>query len=190
MGRFSKSFLNKFSKSFFAQASHVEAITRLDSLIFSAILEHIADAIGGGQGQWRTPVELCAIPIHLGQRKNLLGVRQWGLVSGGDLDRHRAWNVHAWVRLKERNAALGIQDTAPCACLQERPAQRRINSVSIQTNIGIGQMHKVVNCNSLFSNRSFGSSLLFRGERRALVNDNAGWQSEMNIPIPRQRIRD
>src|SRR6266436_334441 len=115
---------------------------------------------------------------------------RWGLVASCDLDRHRARNVHAGICLKERNAALGVQDTAPCACLQERPAQRRINSVSIQTNVGIGQMYKVVNCNSLFLNSLFGSGLLFRGEGRALMNDDAGRQSEMNIPIPRQSVCD
>ena len=82
---------------------------------------------------------------------------RWGLVASCDLDRHRARNVHARVGLKERNAALGVQDTASRACLQERPAQWRINSVSIQANIGLGQMHKLVNCNFRFLDRLFGS---------------------------------
>ena len=51
-------------------------------------------------------------------------------------------------------------------------------------------MHKVVNCNFRFLNRLFGSGLLFRRKRRALMNYNAGRQSEMNIPIPLQSIRD
>ncbi len=49
------------------QSLHVEAVSRLDPLILSAMLEHIPDAVRCSQCQRHTPVELCAIPIHLGE---------------------------------------------------------------------------------------------------------------------------
>jgi len=46
------------------EASHVETITRLDSLILAAMLENIADAVSGCQGQWHASVELCASSLR------------------------------------------------------------------------------------------------------------------------------
>jgi len=114
-------------------------------------------------------------------------VCQWGLVASCDLIDTGAERT-CRVGLKERNAALVYK--TPLRALVCRNVRAMEDIFRLDTSEYRNRSDaQVVNCNFRFLDRLFGSGLSPE-KRRALMNYNAGRQSEMNIPIPLQSIRD
>jgi hypothetical protein len=90
-------------------SSDIEGVPSLRPVLRAHVSEDLPDSIGGAQSDGLPSIELGLIPVHLGQREQLLG-QMLGTGLGLDhAERRRGGDVHAWIGAIEGHAAPGVE---------------------------------------------------------------------------------
>src|SRR4029453_6149974 len=89
--------------------SHLEGVPGGDELIVAYEAKDPSDSSGGPQGDGQPAIELGLVPVHLGQREDLLGECPRGVCCGDDSQGQWDWDVHARVDAEELHAAAGVE---------------------------------------------------------------------------------